>query len=92
MSYKEVDECVWKAAKIISKYSILSGDLKLVPIMAPIIKEWLIVDLAINLIGGVTVPLYQSLGPHGIHYILEETDPTSLIGGSADIVKMLKAS
>ena len=41
----------------------LSEEYNFISIVAPNCNEWMITDLAINMIGGSSVPFYQALGP-----------------------------
>ena len=43
------------------KRGFLSDEHKFVAIVAPNRNEWMFADLAINMIGGTSVPFYQAL-------------------------------
>lgn len=90
ISYREEDILAQKTAKILQKFNIITDTKKYVALCAPICVEWLSADLAINMLGGTSVPFYQALSPQDVSYILEETEVTSLIGSRADILKLLK--
>ena len=44
--------------------------------------EWIIADLAINLVGGITVPAYTTNTEDDHHYILEHSDAKAVIASS----------
>lgn len=80
LSYSEVDRLVTRAACFIQKHGLAANDTGLVSIVGPNCNAWIIVDLALNMLGLASVPFFQALAPEARAYILEETEVTSLFG------------
>ncbi len=59
-------------------------------IVSPNRNEFMISDLAINLVGGASIPFYQALGPEACQHILEETNLTTFFGAGADVLRFVK--
>ena len=57
-SYAEWLELVIKTAKVLEKFHIITGTNKFVVMAATLTKEWLLLDLALIKICGVSVPFY----------------------------------
>ena len=62
----------------------LRGRLGLAPgqrvaILAPTRLEWLVADLAIAMAGGVSVPIYPSLTPEHVQFILDDSGATTAL-------------
>lgn len=80
-TYKSAD--VWDKAKKLCG-GLLTLDIRntiLVPdqqekiaIISPNRPEWLITDCAVQMTGGVLTPLYPTISPHEMEYILKEAD------------------
>lgn len=52
-------------------------------------EEWIITDLAANLLGITTVPLYETLGMTMLQLILQQTEMTSLFGNNKSLLNIL---
>ena len=63
LSYAEVDQKVNEAASVLKKKGLVSEERKHVALLAPLSIEWLIFDLAINLLGAISVPVNTRLAP-----------------------------
>jgi len=66
-----------------------SGD-KLI-ILAENRPEWVIADLANLCLGGVTVPIYTSLVPEQIKYIIDNSDARAVVFSDEEMWKNIKA-
>jgi long-chain acyl-CoA synthetase len=53
-------------------------------------EEWLVTDLASNLIDVTTVPLYETLGDDMLEIILNQTEITTLFGSDVCLKNILK--
>lgn len=60
------------AAGLISKFGLQAGGA--VAICAPTRMEWIVADLAIAMVGGISVPIYPSLTEDNARFILEDSD------------------
>ena len=72
------------------KRGFLSEEDKFVAIVGTNRNEWMITDLAINMIGGVSVPFYQALSGDATQHIVSETGVTTLFGAGPDILRFVK--
>lgn len=52
-------------------------------------EEWLVTDLACNLLSVTSVPLYETLGDEILQIILDQTEMTTLFGSDAAIKSIL---
>lgn len=55
-----------------------------VAILSKNCAEWIISDIAIMMMGGVSIPIYPTLSDHGIEPILKHSDAKSIIIGKLD--------
>ena len=53
-------------------------------------EEWLVTDLACNLLNITSVPLYETLGEAMLQVILKQTEMTTLFGSDVCISNILK--
>ena len=72
------------------KRGFLSDEYKFVAIVAPNRNEWMIADLAINMVGGTSVPFYQALSADATQHIVNETGVTTLFGAGPDLLRFVK--
>jgi long-chain acyl-CoA synthetase len=55
-------------------------------------EEWIVTDLACNLIDVTSVPLYETLGPEMVNIILKETEMSTIFGSDVCLLNVLKSS
>ena len=65
-------------------------DLKVLGICSVNREEWLVTDLACNLINVTSVPLYETLGDEMLETILNQTEMTTLFGSDVCLKNILK--
>lgn len=53
-------------------------------------EEWLVTDLACNLLNITSVPLYETLGEQMLQVILQQTEMTTLFGSDVCVSNVLK--
>lgn len=53
--------------------------------------EWVIADFAVLCAGGVTVPIYPSLLPHQIRYIIEDSGAKVVVCSDRDLYRKVEA-
>ena len=80
LSWKETSLKVREFAGGLKSFGIKPGDK--VVIVSENRPEWIIADLAINLIGAVTVPAYTTNTEDDHHYILEHSDAKAVIASN----------
>ena len=80
LSWKETSLKVREFAGGLKTFGIKPGDK--VVIVSENRPEWIIADLAINLIGAVTVPAYTTNTEDDHHYILEHSDAKAVIASN----------
>ncbi len=73
LSYFELKNKVMQLAQALTELGFKSGDKSL--IISENRPEWVITDLAMQLLGGVTVPVHEVLSPEQIAEIVKETKP-----------------
>ena len=90
LSYAEVDQRVNQAASVLKKKGLVSEERKHVALMAPLSIEWLIFDLAINLLGAISVPINTRLPPpHLVSLVTNSAH--SIVGTSEELTKLAEA-
>ena len=97
-SYDQVDADVHLVAQYIKKYSFAQSVLdtccnktiQTVGICSVNREEWLVTDLACNLLGITSVPLYETLGDEILKIILDQTEMTTLFGTDVALKGILK--
>jgi long-chain acyl-CoA synthetase len=65
-------------------------DLEVVGICSVNREEWLVTDLACNLIDVTSVPLYETLGDDMLDTVLGQTEMTTLFGSDVCLKNILK--
>ena len=65
-------------------------ELKVIGICSVNREEWLVTDLASNLIDVTSVPLYETLGDEMLETILNQTEMTTLFGSDVCLTNILK--
>ena len=63
--------------------------LKVVGICSVNREEWIVTDLACNLLGITSVPLYETLGDEILQIILNQTEMTTLFGSDICLKNIL---
>lgn len=61
-----------------------------IAIISPNRPEWLITDWAVQMTGGVLTPLYPTISPHEMEYILKEAGVRILFVASEELYKRFK--
>ena len=89
-SYAEWRDLILKTAKVLEKFNIAAGENKFVVMAATVSKEWLLLDMALMRICGISVPFYRTLGPQVVKQIFDETGAQTLAGLSEDLLKYVK--
>lgn len=83
-SYREVGEIIKQVASALSRRGIRPGDR--VALMSTNCQEWVYLDLGIQMAGGVTVPIYPTLTPSQVTYILENCDARLIAIENAELL------
>lgn len=68
----------------------LDHELKFVAIFSKNCEEYVILDMACSLYGVVAVPIYDTLGPQAMVFILEQTNLTTIFLSSQNLEGLLK--
>ena len=97
-SYKNVNDDVNAVATLIKQknLSVLVEDtdfkisLKVIGICSINREEWLVTDLACNLLQVTSVPLYETLGNEMLEIILKETQISTLFGSDFCLLNILR--
>lgn len=63
-----------------------------IAIISPNRPEWMIVDLAVQMTGAVLTPIYPTISPNEIAYVLYEAGVQIIFVGNADIYERFKDS
>ena len=75
---------------MLKKKGLVSEERKHVALMAPLSIEWLIFDLAINLLGAISVPINTRLPPpHLVSLVTNSAH--SIVGTSEELTKLAEA-
>lgn len=77
ISYRELTRTVDEVAAGLARRGVKAGDR--VGIYSYNRPEWVVADLAIMKLGAVSVPVYHTLPPESVGYILRDADVTHLI-------------
>jgi long-chain acyl-CoA synthetase len=85
ITYKELAERVYRVASGMAALGVERGDR--VALLSENRPEWAITDLAILSIGGVVVPLYPTLPPPQVAYILKNSGAKALVVSDAKQLK-----
>ena len=70
ITYEELDHATDRLAASLSRLGVRAGDT--VAIIAYHGPQWVITDLAVLKLGGIVVPIYHTLAPSMIRYILDD--------------------
>lgn len=97
-SYKQIDDLVRRlGASIVDKNLASSvsdpeqnADLDIIGIVSINREEWLLTDLACNMIGSTSVPLYDTLGDEMVQMIMQQTEMKTLFGSDVCLVATAK--
>jgi len=81
-NYQEFGERVKKLALGLASLGIKKGDR--ISLLSENRPEWAIADLAILALGAINVPIYPSLGPKQIEYILNDSEAKAIITSTPD--------
>lgn len=73
---------------MISEYQ--NFNLKMISIYSKNREEWLFTDLACILFGISVVPLYDTLGPDTIQYVLGQTNVTTIFASGESLKTLVK--
>ncbi|MBC8182528.1 long-chain fatty acid--CoA ligase [candidate division KSB1 bacterium] len=84
ISYDEMGKRVKNLALGLASFGIKKGDK--VSILAENRAEWAISDLAILSLGAINVPIYPTLTPHQVEFILKDADVKILIASTSEQV------
>jgi long-chain acyl-CoA synthetase len=68
---------------------VLDMDLNLLGICSVNKEEWIFVDLALNLIGHTSVPLYEMLGVESLEHILTQTELRTVMGSKVNLLNLI---
>lgn len=79
MTWLDVEQYVSFSLGYLLSLGIAKGDR--VAIMSKNCPEWVIVDLAVLILGAVTVPIYPTLSSDQLKFILKDSDPKALFLG-----------
>ena len=99
-SWKTFDEVYQETqylAAVLKDYELFSTvsdpdfnlDLRVVGLSSVNREEWVVTDLAANLLGITTVPLYETLGLQMLEIILEQTEMQTIFGSEKSLLNML---
>lgn len=81
-TWNEVADEAYRMAAHLRAQGINQGDR--VALISKNCAEWIIADLAIWVVGGVSVPLYPTLAAESVHHILEHSEARLLFIGKLD--------
>ncbi len=89
ISFRELEQRVFACAAALQNYGITTGDR--VAIWLENSWQWIVCDLATQLIGGVTTPVYHTLNPTQTVAILRDAGANLLFSNQARLAEMAKA-
>ncbi len=81
LTWKEQGDVVEKIANGLLKHGVAPGDK--VAIMSQTRPHWAWADLSILSCGGVSIPIYPTLSPPEVQYLVKHSDSTVLFAESA---------
>ncbi len=87
ISYEEVSADVERAADSLSRLGLSKGDA--VGILSANRPEWVIADLACMKLGAVVVPIYSTLSPATIKYIIADSRMKMLLVENSSLLRMI---
>ncbi len=88
MTWSEYEQAVRKVAGWLTQKGLKKGDA--VAIMSANRPEWIIADLAIFMIGGISIPIYSTSTSKDTNYILEHSESKVIFYDEANRVKDVK--
>jgi long-chain acyl-CoA synthetase len=88
MTWSEYEQSVRKVAGWLIKQGLKKGDS--VAILSANRPEWIIADLAILMIGGISIPIYSTSTSKDTNYILEHSESKAIFFDDASRVKDVK--
>lgn len=99
-SYDQVYKDVHRIANAMKKYGLSNKShdadfnltIEVIGIIGVNREEWLVTDLACNLLNITSVPLYETLGHEMVNLILKESEMTSVFGTSVCLKSLLTSS
>jgi long-chain acyl-CoA synthetase len=89
ISYRELDETIGAVARKLVDLGVQVGDK--VAIFAPNCPDWVLADLGIQSIRGVTVPIFATSTAKQAQYIIEDADVRVAFAGSGSEMEKLSA-
>ena len=87
ISYADLSAAIDRAAIHLSRLGLASGDP--IGILSSNRPEWVIVDLACMKIGAVVVPIYPTLSPSTIKYMIADSRMKMILVENAALLRML---
>lgn len=90
LSYKEAGNQIRRFASLLQTYNL--PEKSHIALISNNCTHWVLVDLAIMMVGHVSVPIYPNSNHNRINTILKHSDTKLLIIGNADIVNIDKIS
>lgn len=81
---------VEKMAAGLRKLGLAEGDK--IAIVGPNSPQWFMADMAIQLMGGISVPLYPTLSADEYKYILEHAEVKHVFAGTEDLLQRIKGA
>ena len=89
ISYRELDETIGAVSRKLVDLGVQVGDK--VAIFAPNCPDWVLADLGIQSIRGVTVPIFATSTVEQAQYIIEDADVRIAFAGSGSEMEKLSA-
>jgi long-chain acyl-CoA synthetase len=89
VAYADLARAVSVAADRLRAFGIAKGDT--VGILSPNRPQWIVADLAVLSLGGIVVPVYPTLPPDRLRYIIEDSGMRMLFVGDADLFPNVSA-
>ena len=83
VKWREAAEAIRRIADALAEAGVVPGDS--VALISGNRAEWILCDLAILTVGGVTVPVYPNTQPAAVHHILENSGAVLAIAGDEEL-------
>lgn len=95
-STQKVDELVNQLAASLLRYNISYGDLTVegrdkIAILCPNRAEWMIIDLAVQKIGAILVPIYPTISVLELEYVLKDSEAKIVFVADKNLYDKLSA-
>ena len=84
VTYGELARAVELAAGRLAAFGLRKGDA--VGILSPSRPQWIVADLAVQALGGIVVPIYPTLPPDQLEFIINDSGTRMLFVGDADLL------